>query len=191
MNKKLYTQNYEVRRITLPNGSVREEIIYKGKYYCPQWTPKQKSATKVTCALLIFASVALFVLVGLLNTAGSRQYYVLLPFFATSFPIVFEVFAIFRLLFSPDKMPIDIFHNSLLRLRKSAVAAFAFAAAGMAGEMIFLIRNPANYATGELMFFLGVAGIFADNFALFLLIRRIRHTVVPNTQADADEFLET
>ena len=41
------------------------------------------------------------------------------------------------------------------------------------------------------MFFLGVAGIFADNFALFLLIRRIRHTVVPNTQADADEFLET
>ena len=180
MNKKLYTQNYEVRQITLPDGSVREEIIYKGDYYCPQWTPQQKLATKVICSLLISGSVALFILVGLLNTAGSRQYYVLLPFFATSFPIVFEVFAIFRLLFSPDKMPIDIFHNSLLRLRKSSVVAFAFAAVGMAGEMIFLIQNPANYATGELMLLLGLTGIFADNLALFLLVRRIRHTVVSN-----------
>ncbi|MDD6175426.1 MAG: hypothetical protein PUC59_06670 [Firmicutes bacterium] len=187
VNKKLYTKNYEVRRISLPNGSVREEVIYKGDYYCPQWTPRQKRAVKTGGALLTACSVALFVLVGLLNTAGSRQYYVLLPFLATSFPIAFNIFAIFRLLASSDRMTIDVFHNSFLRLRRSSVTAFLVAAAGIIGDVIFLILNPANYATDELMFLFGVFGIFADNLALFLIFRRIPYTAVPNSSAAANE----
>lgn len=180
MNKKLYTKNYDVKHITLPDGSVREDVVYKGEYYCPQWTPRQKKRTQIFCCVLIAVSIALFALVGLLNNAGSRQYYVLLPFLLTSFPMVFEVFAIFRLLFSSDKMPIDIFHNSLLRLRKSSVAAAGFAALGAIGELVFLLLNPANCAADELMLLLGVAAISAVQIVLFLIIRRVRCTVISN-----------
>lgn len=179
MDKKLYTKNYEVKRITLPDGSVKEEVIYKGDYYCPQWTPQQKRNTKIACAVLVACSVLLFVLVGLLNTAGSRQYYVLLPFLLTSFPIAFEIFAIFRLLFSSDKMTIDIFHNSLLRMKKSSVAAAVIAAVGVLGEVAFLTLNPANFAADELCFLCGIFLIFADNITLFLIIRKVRYTVTP------------
>lgn len=181
MNKKLYTKNYEVKQISLPDGSVREEVVYKGSYYCPQWTPRQKKATKISCCTLIAASILFFALVGLLNNDGSRQFYVLLPFLSTSFPIVFEVFAIFRLLFSSDIVPIDIFHNSLLRMRKSSVAAAALSGIGVIGELVFIFLNPANYNVDELLFLLGVFAIFLDNIAVFLIIRRIHHTVITNT----------
>lgn len=191
MNKKLYTKNYEVRQITLPNGSVREEVIYKGEYYCPQWTPKQKTAAKVGASVLVGCAAALFVLIGLLNTEGSRRYYVLLPFLLTSFPTVFEVFAVFRLWFSEDKMTIDVFHNSLLRLRKSSAAAAVIAAVGVAGDMIFLFSDPANHAADEQLFLLGVCGLFAVHMALFLMIRRIRHKILPNAANEKNEFSDS
>jgi len=180
MNKKLYTRNYEIRHIPLPNGAEREEVVYKGEYYCLSWSPRQKKTTRLVSSALIALSYAVFAAAGFLNNAGSRQYYVLLPFLCTSFPLIFEGFAIFRLWFSSDKMPIDVFHNSLLRLRKSSAAAAIFSGLGTVGEMVFLIINTANCALDELLMLMAAATICLDNLAVFFIIHRVAYRVVPN-----------
>lgn len=165
-----YTKDYETR-VEMKGNKKVETLIYKGKYYKFDISDAKFKRLKLVYILFSCLFFIAFVFIGLLNTNGSRQFYIILPYLFTFLPIFYEIMGTIKLLKSESKLTFVEYDTSVSRIRRSTIGILVFSMTSVIGEIIYLMSNKiTDISSLEYTFLSGVLFLTISSF-LFLQLQ--------------------
>jgi hypothetical protein len=135
---KKYYKDYKLVSRILQNGKLGQEIEYTGRHYICRLDKEELRKKKIYCLTLALCSDIALIGVGILNTSGSRVFYVALPYVCLFFPVVFCFMGAVRFITSGDRLEYAAYDRSVNRLRKSAVGQVILSGMAVAGDLCYL-----------------------------------------------------
>lgn len=174
MAGRKYASDYRLEEHILPNGKMKSEPVYQGKYFA--FTETAEQILRLRRVLLLYSSGVLLLLLPMLldNTRLGRTVYVILPVVCTLVPLYLLLAGARRLKMTQTPFIREHRDKTDKRIRGASVALVAFIAAGCLGSVIHFIIN--GIAANEIF---GVACLF---LALAVSILLLRHRKLANTQ---------
>ncbi len=159
-------------------GYVRDlggAYTYSGKYFKFDMPKKELRRVKAVLAVLAFALAALFVFAGILNSAGSRILYVILPYAVMLLPILFILSDIYKIAVNICPMTRKQYDHSVVQLKHSTAAVIIFSAMSSVGDIIYLLFfcSPADLSK-ELIYLVACLGILITSIILLSVLRKIK-----------------
>jgi len=172
VKRKLYRDLYEVRTERDPDtGRERKRAVYRGEFYCLIMDPGEKRKRSAGLALLILASILLYLTCGFLNLPSSRSFYVLPFYLCLLFPLFYAAMAAFRLVWLPQAFTRIQKAECLDSLPHSCVGLMVLSGLYIAGSILFLTLDGANSRFQEEL--QGIACIAGVGFLAGLIRRGI------------------
>lgn len=145
MKRKQYRALFDMRVRTDPDtGRDSRVAVYTGPYYQIDFPGGAKRAL----AALWLVCPVLFLAAGLLNTSGSRCFYVLPFYLLLPFPLLYWGMAVFRVLRIPGRATAVDRDEGIERVRRSSGGAAALSALHTAGELVLLVLGGAGERLG-------------------------------------------
>ena len=165
-----YSKDYESQIIKQGNKT-KTNLVYKGNYYSYNLSEKKYQRLKWSYLFFDLLFLATFIFIGCLNTIGSRQIYIILPYLFTFLPIFYEIMGTITLMKTKAKLTYVEYDTSVLRIKRSTIGILVFSVSSAIGEVIFLVLNRnSNISNLEYMFLSGVLFMSVSSF-LFLQLQ--------------------
>lgn len=151
------------------------DYTYSGAYFKFDMPEKELRHVKAALAVLTSALAALFVFAGMLNSAGSRILYVILPYAVMLLPILFMLSDIYKIAVIIRPMTRKQYDHSVVQLKRSTVAVIIFSAMSAVGDIIYLLFfcSPADVSK-ELIYLIACLGILITSVFLLSVQRKIK-----------------
>lgn len=145
---KKYLKDYSLNPKAANNGKIKEDIEYIGKYYISGQDRKELGKYKRYCLLLALCGVVMLTGAGLLNTSGSRVFYIAVPYACQFLPAIFGLMGAIRLLRSDDRLEYAAYDKSVKRMYHSTVGVLILNIIVVIGDILFLLSGS---GTGEML----------------------------------------
>lgn len=193
---KKYYKDYTPDSKVLKNGKVKKDVVYHGDYYCyDDSLGSFKQLTKMlTFQTLLFSVI--FVLIGFLNSPGSRSFTVLIPYFCAFIPTAYMWTALAGMYMliknsaagkkkdTIEKMEFARYHRSYCRIKKCAVGMMVTMLIAAIGSLILIIMHyDMEDIVLEILFFSGASVMSADAYTIMIAIKR---TAWPKMKTNTD-----
>lgn len=141
MIENRYKEHYKPDVYITNRGRVVEEYLYDGDYYILPLEGKERKKAAAMNILISIVMMALFVLTGLFDNAGSRRFYILIPYICIFMPAFYMLMGACSFLSVPERMQIAHYDRSLLRSKRSCIGIMVIAVLVLLTDLIFLILN--------------------------------------------------
>ena len=165
---KKYKKDYEMIFKRQANGKVKEEVEYIGNYYISQLSIKELRKRKIYYLALSLCSIIILTIIGILDTPGSRIFYVALPYSCLFLPSVFSLIGTIRFLFVGEKIEFIDYDKTRNRVRKSTIGIIMISLLIVIGDVFFILsKQPIEKHQVELLFLTGVFLILVLNILFF------------------------
>ncbi len=172
---KSYADDYETESTVDETGRERRKAVYRGKYFEVNLDQAGIAAFK-KASLILFASIAVFhVAGGFIANQGMYQFYIALPYVMAFFPLLYMAAGIFRL--PTEKRPYrrDEVGLSFERAKNASLLALVMLAAGVVGEVFFILLTAGkSELLGEFLYLLTASLTTALVFYFVRLQGRIK-----------------
>ncbi len=133
-----YVKDYETR---IKEGGDGEEVVYTGKYYRMNVSDEKRKKVGISYLAIQVAYVVAFLLMGMLDTDGSRKVYIVLPYMFLFLPIYYGLLGTLKLLRAKSEMVFAEYDQSILRIKKSTTGMMILSLAVAVGEVFYLVSN--------------------------------------------------
>jgi hypothetical protein len=172
---KKYSKDYKLVPGTMKNGRLKEDVEYTGKYYVSRQSRTELSKKKTYSLLLSVCCVMILAGVGLLNTSGSRVFYIAVPYACMFLPSVFCMMGAVRSIRSGDRLEYAAYDKSIKRIFRSTVGSVIINVIVVIGDFRFLFSGlNSSEMRSEIIF---LAGMFLL-LLLSILHLRIQKEIV-------------
>lgn len=169
MARGKYRKDYETQ-VEIQGKKTKRTLIYKGKYYKIDIEEQKLKKMKITYSILCCLTLLSFLFVGFQNTAGSRKFYIILPFIFTFLPIFYEIMGTIKFITNRPKMTVIEYDSSLKRVKRSTIGIMILSLSSGFGEIAFLVKNKITDVTSLEYRFL--SGILFMAFISYLFLQQ-------------------
>ena len=114
-----YFKDYAEKQVIEPDGKLRIERIYVGRYYARKLSPRQRLLRKVLYAVLYLAACAVFLHAAVENVAVNRTWFVVVPSTLSLLALFWLLVPMFFYMTAPKEMIVRTYKDSsgnLIRL---------------------------------------------------------------------------
>lgn len=135
---KKYTKDYSVEADVNEKGKIVEKYKYIGKFYEMSLTKGEKLAyiKKLTVSVVIFITCFLFA--GLLNTNGSRNVFIVLPYATYLLPGMYLIMGLYSFAKASGRMKHSDYDLSVCRMSKCINAIMVISAYLFFADLVFI-----------------------------------------------------
>lgn len=156
MARGKYRKDYEYQ-IEVQGKKTKKALIYKGKYYTLDINKEEIKKIKIKYSIFCLLTALSFLFVGFQNTAGSRKFYIILPFIFTFLPIFYEIMGTIKFITNKPKMTALEYDTSIIRMKRSTIGILILSLSSSLGEIAFLVKNKVTDVTSlEYRFLSGI-----------------------------------
>lgn len=180
MSRK-YRDQYVLQTVETKDGPKRK-TVYTGKYFTAHLPEDKLGKYKAALKGISLITAVLFVGMGLVNNAGSRVIYVILPYAILVLPVFYMLMTTISFGRAKDKLTFPEYDKIFVRMRTAGMGALILAAAGAVGVVVFILSGKGNTPGMEILFLAGYIGIA---FLAFLCLQI--HNKVQFTQEDGTD----
>jgi hypothetical protein len=138
---KKYYKDYKMVPRKLPDGKIKYEAEYTGKYYICQLDETRLRKIKLYFLALVLCSGATAIGIGFFNNPGSRVMYVSIPYVSLFLPLVFSLLGTLKFATSGNKLEQAEYDETILRIRRAAVWQIVLAGLAFLGDVIYIITE--------------------------------------------------
>lgn len=174
-----YFKDYAEKQVVEPDGRLRIERIYVGRYYMRKLSPRQRLLRKALYAVLYLAACALFLHAAVENAAVNRTWFVVVPSTLSLLSFFWLLVPVFFYMTAPKEMVVRTYKDSSGNLiRLSLITAILLSVTAAAAVVRALT------AGGELSAFVAAGQYIAAGAILFCLCwleKRQPYEVLPPT----------
>lgn len=135
---KKYTKDYSVETDINEKGKIVEKYKYIGKFYEMSVTKDEKLGyiKKLTVSVVIF--ITCFLIAGLLNTNGSRNIFIVLPYATYVFPALYLIMGLYSFAKVSGPMKHSDYDLSVCRMSKCINAIMVISAYLLFADLVFI-----------------------------------------------------
>ena len=175
--RKKFVKDY----VSNPEG--KERFRYTGDYYIFQMEEGQRKQRVLIQCLAAAAEAVLLLAAGMLNSPGSYQIYIVIPYICMILPVLYYLAGSIKLLKVPCRMERYQYEESLLRMMKAVIAGFFLSILTLLGDGVFLTfgQEDINKKT-ETLFFLLMVALAVINYMGLLYHNRMMKQVQKESQ---------
>lgn len=156
---------------------------YTGEYYLLQIDSAERGKRSGFHILFAVVQIVLLIIAGTLNSPGSYQFAIVLPYMCILLPMLYYLLGSFRFLKAPVRMERKIYQESVIRMFRSVAAAFFLNFFVVAADGVFLLQQiEKSNAGAELIFFGIMLGLAAANYAALIYHSRMKKMVTAEKQ---------
>ena len=167
MVSRKYAADYRLENVRDKNGRLKTVAVYKGRYYRFSAKPETVQREGRLFALLTGLSALLFVGALFLNSALTRQMYVLMPFLFAMLPLGYQTVAVYYILTAPDTFTRERNDKMHDRLAKCTLFVALFSGASLVGSAIACLLRVVTPDVQGILFFVAAAGVLLCALMLF------------------------
>lgn len=167
-----YKKYYKLDTQYLPDGKVKHEIEYTGKYYICRLDKNVFTKKKVYHLTLALCSVIIMAAIGFLDTSSSRVFYVAVPYACLFLPVIYNLMGAANLFRLENKLEFSAYDKSINRIYRSSAGQLALGGITAVGDIIYLFSANADDYWGEYIFLGGMIIVLIFS-ALQLGIRKM------------------
>jgi hypothetical protein len=155
--------------------SLSGDYEYTGSYFKFDMPEEILKRVKIALAVLTVSVAVLFVFAGMLNSAGSRVLYVILPYAVLLLPILFMLSDVYKIAVNKKPMTRKQYDHSVLQLKRSTLAIIIFSAMSAVGDIVYILFfcSPVDLF-GELIYLAACLCILVISIALLSIQRKIK-----------------
>lgn len=139
MSRKKYINAYEVVYEYDDKGRETRKMHYRGDYFDVSLDQTGLSKYRLNSFLLFFLILIIHITVGFLNNAGGHVLYVVLPYVAAFFPLLYWGFGVFRLPKKKQHYRLEVIGLSFDRVKLTSLLTAVFAGIAVLGTLVYLI----------------------------------------------------
>ncbi|PXV96109.1 hypothetical protein C8E03_101742 [Lachnotalea glycerini] len=138
---KKYYKDYTADLKVTDDGKIVRKVKYVGDYY--EYRLDEKEYRKMRGILFgtVILDLILFVLAGLLNSDGSFQFYILLPYMFSLLPMIFLLWGYISIPKKKKIMEYSIYDKSFLRVKFSLVGILAAGTVTTLSDIIYIVSS--------------------------------------------------
>lgn len=140
MSKK-YKDDYECKLIEKDDGSVEEQIVYKGNYYLNDLSKVQTKHLTVTAFISSFFTLWLFFVSGFFDNGGSHCLYVMIPYICIFLPAIYFLLSAFQVWQAPAQLTREKYDKSFGRCKRMPKIIMVLSVLSIICEFIFMLIN--------------------------------------------------
>lgn len=178
MFNRRYRNEYEV---VINEKTGKKELRYIGDYYRFEAGPEKLAERLRMYILLLGLIVGLYIVGALIDSAGTRVMYVMVPYAVAIFPMVYLIMAVVRTGMEKGDMEHIAFDCSVTRIKKTTISNMVIMGISFVGDIIFIItKNDIIDITRELLFAFTMLAIFGINYYLRALHAKYTCLVIEN-----------
>jgi hypothetical protein len=175
---KKYFKDYNLVTESRENGISNQRAEYKGKYYICQLNKVETVKNKLYLFTLALCSGAVLIAVGLLNTSGSKIFYVALPYVGMFLPAVFSLLGIVRLITEGNRLEFVAYDKSRNRMYRSSITQIILSSLTIIGDICyFSIKENIMNQQREIIFLIGIICVLLFNILLFIILKKVIYKV--------------
>lgn len=118
---KKYHKDYVLETEVGESGKEQNKYHYTGKYYVSAYIRDKKKKIFIKNAVFDFLYLLLFILCGLLNNVGNRNFFIVVPYAFLFLPIVYLSIGTFSSLKMKEKMERVTYDGAIGRMYRSCM----------------------------------------------------------------------
>jgi hypothetical protein len=139
MSIRKYLTDYQTVTTIDENGREKRSVVYHGPFFETSLDPEAIGDLRKKSLLLLASTAALHIGIGFLDNPGMYLIFVALPYVLAFFPLIYLASGVLRLPKEIRKYRRDEIGYSFNQVKSASRFLLAFLAAGILGEVIFLI----------------------------------------------------
>lgn len=136
---KKYYKDYRLVSKKLPNGKVKQQAEYIGKYYICQLSETEFIKYKLYYLALVLCSSTSVIGIGFLGNPGDRVAYVSLPYVSLFLPIVYSLLGTIGFVFSGKKLEQASYDKTKTRIRRSTIWQIVLSSLAGLGNIMYTL----------------------------------------------------
>ena len=144
MGIKRHIKHYQVETIIDSNGKEKKEICYTGMYLCPVYIEQEIRKQRNICLGFTIVMIAFFFLAAFLNTMGTRQIWIAIPFASLVLPFIYLVMGNISLFYWKEKLEQPLVENSKGRIEKTTIAIVILEVVVVITNIFFIVSKNFN-----------------------------------------------
>ena len=175
-----YNADYRLENELDPRtGKLRTVPVYHGPLF--SFVREGKTVANMRRLYPILTGAACLVYFALLttNTAAGRTAYVLLPFAALCFPLLYAAMGCYRLITAKGQVTREHKDKIQNRLAGASACIMGFSGASIVGHIVYWCLN--GETAGDLLLLVGALVIFGCGLSMFLLRKNLEMTQTGST----------
>lgn len=139
MSRKKYINAYEMVYEYDEKGRETRKMQYRGEYFDVSLDQASLNKYRLQQYLLYVIIVIIHLTIGFLNNGGGHVLYVVLPYVATFFPLLYWGFGVFRLPTKKQLYRLEVIGLSFERVKLTSLLTVIFAGITVLGTLVYLI----------------------------------------------------
>ncbi|CRZ35141.1 hypothetical protein DFR55_1048 [Herbinix hemicellulosilytica] len=175
---KKYHKDYRLVKKEQPDGTLKQETEYIGKYYICQLDESKLKKIKLYFFALVLCSDATAIGIGFINNPGSRVLYVALPYVGLFLPIVFCFMGTVRFIREGNILEQAAYDKTKKRIFSSTVWQIILSSMTFVGDVILIINeNDNGILKYEWMFAVSMLLVLIINIVFLQLQKKVTYQV--------------
>lgn len=184
MSRK-YRDQYVMQTVETKDGPMKK-AVYTGKYFAAQVPEEKLSKYKAALKGISLITAMLFVGMGLVNNAGSRVIYVILPYAILVIPIFYMLMTTISFGRTKGKLTFPEYDKVFVRMKTAGMGALILAIAGAVGVLVFILSGKGNTPGLEILFLAGYIGIAFLAFLCLQIYNKVQFAQEENTGSQTE-----
>lgn len=140
MTKK-YKDDYGFKQVKKEDGTVEEQVVYKGKFYLNNCGKVLQKQFTVRAFLISFFTMWLFFVSGFFDNAGSHCLYVMIPYICIFLPAAYFILAAFNVWQAPAQLTREKYDKSFGRCKRMPTIIAVLSILSIVCDGIFILLN--------------------------------------------------